>query len=562
MNIGVIGWWNNGNQGDFAILSNITQALAPQHVVPIDVPFLLTPDEIARLNQLDFLIFGGGGLLTTSPAVPFDTFDAWGDRLNTAIGIVGLGVDEVKPEHQRAVRQLLDRAVFAFARDITSRELLRHPKVQVMPDVTFYQPCTTTPHPIASAQPVCGVNLRSLSSAEREQWIATLQSLPVHLRGVSLASYSAFEELEILRAIDPQVSSAFADDAYQSLDLMIGTAFHSVIFAIQAGVPIIAISYAPKVKRLMVELGLADYSLETTEWHKLPVLVERIVKEHDQIAARLRDITTQLSQTAQQIMQEVRHITDAALSHPANGPRVSIVLIDSDPAEAASLTLESCLQQTYMNLEIIRVTSCEKQAAEAHVKQVQCFSSASPAQRINLGLRQANGDYVTWIRSGDRYALDAIAVLADRLQQEPACAVVYADFYSLREPRLIAFARSAENSSKLTRRDVVGPCFLVRRTLCDKLNLLDEQAALPVYDFWLRAHQIEQLLPVHARLMYCWQPHGLPNDRVAERQTRHQWRKTQSLPKRTAGNIIDTDVIEANVVQPLLRLRRRLKSRR
>jgi polysaccharide pyruvyl transferase WcaK-like protein len=36
VNVGVIGWWNNGNQGDFAILDNITQALAPQHVVPID----------------------------------------------------------------------------------------------------------------------------------------------------------------------------------------------------------------------------------------------------------------------------------------------------------------------------------------------------------------------------------------------------------------------------------------------------------------------------------------------------------------------------------------------
>lgn len=562
MNVGVIGWWNNGNQGDFAILDNVTQAFAPQHVVPIDVPFLITPDEIARLNQLDYLIFGGGGLLTTSPAVPFDTFDAWGGKLHTPIGIVGLGVDEVKPEHQRAVQQLLDRAAFAYVRDTTSRQLLNHPKVQVLPDVTFFQPHITAPHPLDPAHPICGVNLRSLTPADRQQWIATLQALPLQLRGVPLATYGAFEELEILRAIHPQVSGTFTYDAYQALDLMIGTAFHSVIFAIQASVPVIAIGYAPKVERLMIELGLGDYLLKTNEWHKLPALVERVVKQHDQIAARLREITAQLSQTTEQIMQEVRRIVEAAPSRPASGPRVSIVLIDSDSAEATCLTLESCLQQTYANTEIIRVTSCEEQATEATVKRVHCVGSASPAQRINLGLRQANGEYVTWINAGDRYALDAIAVLADRLQQEPAHAVVYADFYSLREPRRIAFDRSAEKANKLMRRNVVGPCFLFRQALCDKLSLLDEHTALPAYDFWLRAQQTERLLPVHARLMYCWQPHGLSDDRAAERQTRHQWRKTQSLLERTVRNIIDTNVVETNVVQPLLKLRRRLKGKR
>ena len=154
MNIGVIGWWNNGNQGDFAILENITLALAAHRVVPIDVPFHITPDEIARLNQLDFLIFGGGGLLTTSPAVPFDTFDAWGDELHTPIGILGLGVDEVKPQHRRAVQLLLDRARFVFVRDTTSQRLLNHPKVQLMPDVTFWQPPTTMPHLTELALPV------------------------------------------------------------------------------------------------------------------------------------------------------------------------------------------------------------------------------------------------------------------------------------------------------------------------------------------------------------------------------------------------------------------------
>jgi polysaccharide pyruvyl transferase WcaK-like protein len=559
VNVGVIGWWNNGNQGDFAILDNVTQALAPQHVVPIDVPFLITPDEMARLNQLDFLILGGGGLLTTSPAVPFDTFDAWGAELQTPIGIVGLGVDEVKPEHRSAVQQLLDRAAFVYVRDITSQQLLNHPKVQRMPDVTFFQPPLAMKHVKDSAQPLCGVNLRSLTPADRQHWIATLKSLPLQLRGVPLSTYSAFEELDILRQLDPQASGVFTYDVYQTLDLMIGTAFHSVIFAIQAGVPVIAIGYAPKVDRLMHELGLGDFLLKTDEWQQLPALVERVIAEHDQIASRLREITAQLSRSTQQIMHEVRRRVAAAPSRPTNGPCTSIVVLGSASAEATCSTVESCRQQTYPNVEIILIADTGRQVDGLAMHQVRCAADATLAQRINLGLQQASGEYVTWISAGDRYALDAIAVLVDRLQREPSCAVTYAGFYSLREARLIASDHAAEDASKLIRRDVVGACFLLRRALCEKIELLDERAALPVYDFWLRAHQTARLLPIQARLMYCWQPQGLLADRAAERKTRQQWRTSQPLVKRTLGNIIDTAVVEAVVVQPLLKTRRRMR---
>ena len=557
MNIGAIGWWNNGNQGDFAILDNVTQALAPQRVVPIDVPFLITPDEIARLNQLDFLIFGGGGLLTTSPAVPFDTFDAWGGELHTPIGIVGLGVDEVKPEHQRAVQQLLDRAAFAYVRDTTSQQLLNHPKVQVSPDVTFFQPHITATHPLDPVRPICGVNLRSMTPSDRQQWIATLHALPLQLRGVPLATYTTFEELEILRAIDPQVSGTFAYDVYQSLDLMIGTAFHSVIFAIQAGVPIIAIGYAPKVERLMIELGLGDYLLKTSEWHKLPALVEHVVKEHDQIAARLREITAQLSQATQQIMCTVKqNIESTAQPRAASNPRISIVLVGSDSTEATYLTLESCLKQTYPNTEIILVTTSEKQVKEAAVKQVLCADNASPAQRINLGLTQASGECLTWIKASDRYALDAIAVMAHRLQLEPTCDAVYADFYTMSEPHVIAAAHGVIGSDKLFRRNVVGPCFLWRRALQDTIDALDPNAALPDYDFWLRANQIGRLQPIHARLYYHLQANDPSDERTRERQTRRQWRVMQPWLKRTMWNIVDTPFVETMAVRSILNMRR------
>ena len=562
MNLGVIGWWNNGNQGDFAILENITGALAAHHVVPIDVPFQITPDEVARLNQLDFLIFGGGGLLTTSPAVPFDTFDIWGSDLRTPIGIVGLGVDEVRLEHRQAVDRLLDRAKFVYVRDTTSQQILNHPKVQLMPDVTFWQPRPTSPHSIDLVRPHCGVNLRSLSQADRQQWITTLRALSLNLRGVPLATYSAFEELETLQAIDPQVSCVFDYGLYQQIDLMIGTAFHAVVFAIQAGVPVIAVSYAPKVARLMTELGLSDFLLKTDDWHRLADLVERIKREHESVATRLREITRQLSQITRQIMLDVqRQIENAASTQQHTAPLVSIIILDSDSTEATQRTLNTCLRQTYPNTEIILVSTSQKKTENPAVKVVACTADASLAQRINTGLAKASGQYLAWINAGDRYTLDAIAVLALGLQQDPACAATCADYYTMREPQLIAAAHCADEPSKLIRRDVVGPCFLYRRPQHGQPVSLAENTTLPAYDFWLRIHQTARLTPIHARLMYCQSSSAVLSDRAAERRTRHQWRVAQPWLKRLIWNIVDTEVVESLAVQPLLRLRHRLKVR-
>jgi hypothetical protein len=45
VNIGIIGWWRHDNQGDFRILENVTRALAPHRVVPIDLPFTFNEDN-------------------------------------------------------------------------------------------------------------------------------------------------------------------------------------------------------------------------------------------------------------------------------------------------------------------------------------------------------------------------------------------------------------------------------------------------------------------------------------------------------------------------------------
>ena len=249
MHIGAIGWWNYDNQGDLAMLAALRQGLAPHQVVPIDIGFPANEDTIYRLNRLDYVILGGGTLIPGRPDAPFDTFDQWADQLKCPLGAIGLGVDPVEEQYWPAVDALLDRAQFFFVRDRASHTLLRgHPHVQVAPDLTFAYPlpaCEDRRRDSGTA-PVCGVNLRRAPGLDPEPWLETMAQLPLSVPGIPLSSFHVWTERSLLQQLDPDCPERFDPALYRQIDFMIGTAFHSILFAVQAAVPVIAIDYAPK----------------------------------------------------------------------------------------------------------------------------------------------------------------------------------------------------------------------------------------------------------------------------------------------------------------------------
>jgi colanic acid/amylovoran biosynthesis protein len=62
-----------------------------------------------------------------------------------------------------------------------------------------------------------------------------------------------------VRVLDESFSPFEVKALYESLDLLVGTRFHSVIFALTACVPAIAIEYEHKTGGIMAELGLSEW---------------------------------------------------------------------------------------------------------------------------------------------------------------------------------------------------------------------------------------------------------------------------------------------------------------
>jgi len=559
MDIGVMGWWHQDNQGDFAILESMTRALAPHRVVPIDSGYYINEDVLQRLNLLGFLILGGGGLFQSTPSRPFDTFDLWGSQLQTPIGVAGLGVDVVQPQYRPAVLALVDQARFFYVRDRASQQVVGHPKVQVAPDLSFAYPLNGTSSHLSSRRaPVCGVNLRVTSSLKVDGWVETLQVLPVQLRGIPFTTFPATQEIQTLRQLDEACPTAFDPLLYRGLDLMVGTAFHSVVFSVQAAVPVIAIAYAPKVRRLMTDIGFEDYVLEPDEWHRLPELVERVLEEHSQLVDYLQEVTTALTKSVRQAMADVREEIERAVNPQARaGPRVSIVVVGTASDTANQTTLTSCLNQTYENVEVIFAgvdarVALETASSVPEVKIIPSDPAESLSGRLNRAFAHATGEYLSWAVAGDFYARDTIDCMVNRLQQELACDMVFTDYFTIGERNRIADVHLVHAAHKLFRTNVVGPCFLYHRKLSETIGPFSSDTPLVAYDYWLRAHRVCHLQPMHVPLFYEQVSNRAANDRQRERRVRQQQRSTNPWPLRFFWRIIDTDWAENLIIRPLL----------
>jgi glycosyltransferase involved in cell wall biosynthesis len=457
----------------------------------------------------------------------------------------------------------VEQAAFFYVRDQHSKQIVDHPKVRVAPDITFLKPVRPASRPDDSNEQriVCGVNLRHTPGLQTDRWIEALKRLPYTLRGIPFSTFHVWKEMSILQQLDRTCATAFEQDLYDGLSLMIGTAFHSVVFAVQAAVPVIAVASTPKVRHFMCDVGLEDYLLEPDDWPKLRELADRVLGERDRLCHQLRQISTALTESAQQAMTTVRaQIGEAPARQQEVDPRVSLVVVSNSSSEANRKSIESCLDQTYSNIEVLFIGNDTKASGQysfidARLKIIQT-NHESWAMSLNQALAQASGEYLSWILAGDFHTRDAIEYMMDLLRADPACDMVFTDFYTTQDHSRIVDAHIVLEPHRLIRRNVVGPSFLLRRRLCDTMGPLRIDTPLPDYDYWLRANTRCRLKPVHTLLYYARLSHQSMYNRSTERATRRRWYATRPRLARAIWFLVDTDPAEYVIVRPLLAIRR------
>jgi glycosyltransferase involved in cell wall biosynthesis len=178
-------------------------------------------------------------------------------------------------------------------------------------------------------------------------------------------------------------------------------------------------------------------------------------------------------------------------------PLISIILPVHNGRRYLKQAIESCLNQTYRNLELIIVDdgstddslliAAKYQVSDNRVKIISNGENLTLPVSLNIGHKLAKGDLITWTSDDNFYQKDAVATLYKAIIQHKAD-IVYCDYLLIDEHGTLIGKTILKPIEFLLFYGVIGACFLYRKEVFhrnvgynDKLFLVED------YDFWLRA---------------------------------------------------------------------------
>jgi hypothetical protein len=325
-----------------------------------DVPALS-----AAIKKCDLVVLGGGGLLQEYwDYKPEQLLTPHHHSLSFYGGIpvlaalhrkpvvlyaLGIGPLFTKPGKE-LVRLMANQASLVAVRDLESKDLLQSlgvdvDKTRLTIDPAFgLQPQTDSSASIfaqlnipSDSHPLIGVCLRNWSigfasnawklelAQALDQFITSHNARVVFIPFQSLPSDPLQDDIAIARSIVANMKQAGRAHIIPSVhlpsitaglisqcDLLVGMRLHSLIFALQAAVPVVALSYDPKIDNLLKQCGLEEYltPIQELSGQNLLALLGRVHHEKD----RLQNILRKQAQARQTelagLSQTVLHLLD------------------------------------------------------------------------------------------------------------------------------------------------------------------------------------------------------------------------------------------------------------
>jgi colanic acid/amylovoran biosynthesis protein len=104
--------------------------------------------------------------------------------------------------------------------------------------------------------------------------------------------YGYMQQRDEARVVTERYDHHTVKAMYSDLDFLVGTRFHSVIFALTSEVPSIAIEYEHKTSGIMTDLGLGQWviNIKKTESENLIALFDELVSKRDAYVAHLQSV--------------------------------------------------------------------------------------------------------------------------------------------------------------------------------------------------------------------------------------------------------------------------------
>lgn len=207
---------------------------------------------------------------------------------------------------------------------------------------------------------------------------------------------------------------------------------------------------------------------------------------------------------------------------------ISIVLPVYNGEDSLKKSIDSILEQTYNDFELIIVNDCSNdntaQIIEEAVQgdpRVRCITNRINQKlpgSLNIGFAEARGEYYTWTSHDNMYHKDALKAMVNELEKESCVGMVYCDFMIIdKNDNKIGICRQ-DMPEALAWKNPVGACFLYRREIAEEIGGYDTELFLAEdYEYWLRIWEKSKIVHI-PQVLYYYRKHekSLTETRKAE----------------------------------------------
>jgi len=176
---------------------------------------------------------------------------------------------------------------------------------------------------------------------------------------------------------------------------------------------------------------------------------------------------------------------------------VSIVLPTHNGSRYIRQSIQSCLDQSHSNIELIVVDDGSHEDMRAiveafddrRIRFVRHENNRGISAALNTGFALSSGTYLTWTSDDNYYAADAVARMVQFLQSYPQVDFVYSSSYVVDEMEPVQRPRMVRPKppEHLKVENGVGACFLYTRRVYEQVGGYDSATFLVEdYDYWVR----------------------------------------------------------------------------
>lgn len=178
-------------------------------------------------------------------------------------------------------------------------------------------------------------------------------------------------------------------------------------------------------------------------------------------------------------------------------PKVSIVLPTYNGEKFIKESIESVINQTFTDWELIIVNDCSTDGTQEIIeyflkidKRIKCIKNLENKKlpnSLNVGFRVAKGELLTWTSDDNVFLPNALQEMVSFLESNLNSYMVCAKMQIIDETGRFIRMHSEYNEFDMLYNDCVGACFMYKRCVITDVGEYDPNRFLVEdYEYWLR----------------------------------------------------------------------------